>query len=145
MQKTKRTIVISGSASQLEKMRYWHDYWEQNGREVLAWPEPILEDDFASIYPKIHKIFYARLASTDMHFVANETKNGIEGYIGPGVFAEISFRIGLNMIHEKNVPVILLQMPSRKVHFYNDIVLWKSLGWLRLYEPNMKTFQVISC
>jgi hypothetical protein len=129
-----RTIVISGSASLTERMRYWNNYFQSKGYIVLAYPKPIDPDKFTTQYPNIHKDFYDFLSKTNIHFVANETKNGIEGYIGPGVFAEISLRIGLNLTTKNKARVILLTIPSPKSFFYNDIKLWESLGWLEVYK-----------
>lgn len=89
-----KTIVISGCSSLGEKMKNWRDYWERDGKIVLAWP----------------------------------------GYIGPGVFAEISFRIGLNLTLAQDVPIILLNIPSADSPFHDDIMLWNSLGWVRFYK-----------
>ena len=127
-----KTIVISASASEQEKIKKWCDFWQSRGYEVIAYPKSIKEADFNSTYPTVHREFYKCLAETDFHFIANEEKKGISGYIGPGVFAEIAFRVGLNLVKNQSVPVLLLTTPSKEVKFCEDIKLWISLGWVKL-------------
>ncbi len=133
-----KTIVISGSATLYDKMDKWHDYWESQGYSISAYPEPINEKDFPQAYPVIHQEFYIQLAKTDLHFIANEEKRGIVGYVGPGVFAEIAFRVGLNLTRNEHVPIVLLTEPTSQVCFYEDLKLWLSLGWIQLFDDFKK-------
>ncbi len=133
MTKTQK-IVISGSASLEKEMKYWLEYWKKEGLEVLDWSNPINDNAFMDEWPHVHKNFYINLTKTDTHFIANEDKNGEKGYIGPGVFAEIAFSVGLNLSQGKNIKVILNQLPSQTNKFYNDLKLWLDLGWIELYK-----------
>ena len=64
----------------------------------------------------------------------NEDKNGIKGYIGAESFAELCFGVVQNFIYNKNIEIIILQMPDEKVQSYQEIVLWLKLGWIKLYN-----------
>lgn len=127
------TVVISGSAALEVEMNQWKDHWQNKGYLVTAWPLPIQKSCFARDYPRVHQEFYARLREAEIHFVANERRNGIQGYVGPGVFSEISFRVGLNLTGPQPARVLLLNEPDRQSNFYNDISLWLALGWINLY------------
>ncbi len=102
---------------------------------MLNWPQPISKKGFFKKWPKIHKKFYETLKITDIHFVANENKNGERGYIGNGVFAEVSFSAGLNLIRKKKIEIILQQKISSKNHFFHDIEIWEKMGWLHYFNP----------
>ena len=60
----------------------------------------------------------------------NEDKSGISGYIGAETFAELSFGLAQKLINEKNIKLILAKMPSKEVGCYEEIILWKKLGWI---------------
>lgn len=130
----KKTIVISGSSSLTKAMNHWRTYWETKGYEILDWPDAIQFTDIRDIYPSVHTNFYKALERTSCHFVANEQKNGIDGYIGVGVFSEIAFRVGINLTRGANVPIFLLKEPSKDSYFYNDIMMWISFGWIQIFE-----------
>ena len=129
-----KNVVISGSASAQDKIQKWLSHWESEGYFILDYPKPIEQNNFFEVYPSVHTEFYKRLGKTDIHFIANEEKGGIKGYIGPGVFAEIAYRVGLNLVNKESVPIVLAYRPSEEVYFYNDLSLWISLGWIRLLD-----------
>lgn len=131
--KTKK-IVISGSASLDKKMKDWVCYWQSIGHEIIDWPVSIKKDSFYKKWPTVHKNFYKALEKTEVHFIANEDKNGIKGYIGPGVFAEISFAVGLNMTRKKQIEILLYKLPSKKLFYYSDLKLWIKMGWIKVWK-----------
>lgn len=47
------------------------------------------------------------------------------------------FGVAQNLIHNKNLEVMLLQEPSERVQSYEEIVLWLKLGWIKLYGKNI--------
>jgi hypothetical protein len=63
-------------------------------------------------------------------FIANDQKNGIDGYIGAETFAELGFGLAQKLIYGKNIQLILAHMPTPEVACYTEIVLWKKLGWI---------------
>lgn len=129
-----KKVVISGSSALFPIIKKWNKYWEERGYQVAAYPEPIEADNFTELYPSIHTDFYRKLAEADVHFIANEDKNGVIGYIGNGVYAEIAFRVGLNLTRNQKVPVILLKAPGEDSHFFDDLKVWMELDWVQLFE-----------
>lgn len=126
-------IVISGSAKLQENINYWVNYFSNKGYEVLDYPKDINKDEFLDLYPKIHKDFYQNIKKADILFIMNEDKNGIEGYIGPAVFAELSYGI-IEYLNNRDILLMLLKMPSKEVNCYEEINLWLKLGWIKIWE-----------
>ena len=128
-----KTIVISGSAklqneiqSLLKSVK--SDY------DILDYPKPIKNEDFMSLYPKIHKTFYESIANTDVCLLFNHDKNGIEGYVGSAGFAELSFAVAQNQVYKKNIEIYIYKMPDTKVACFDEIKLYLQLGWIKLWK-----------
>ena len=111
--------------------------------EVLDYPKPIAKAKFTELYPEIHKNFFLNLTKTDVLFIMNEDKNGIEGYIGAAAYAELAFGLAQNLLYRKNIDLVILKMPSREVSCYDEVKLWLELGWVKLFKrketPHGKT------
>ncbi len=130
-----RRVVISASASNQVAIIKWRKYWTSLGYRVINDPgQEISKEDFSKTWPGVHKYFYRTISKTDILFIANADKNNIPGYIGAGVFAEISFATGLNFIRKKKIQILLSKMPSSKSIFHEDIERWLDLGWLKKLE-----------
>jgi len=126
-------IVVSGSAKLPEKINYWVNYFNNKGYEVLDYPKNINKEEFLDLYSMRHKEFYQNIKKTDVLFIMNEDKNGIEGYIGPAVFAELSYGI-IEYLNDRDILLMLLKMPSKEVIGYEEINLWLKLGWIKIWE-----------
>ena len=133
-----KKIVISASASQKVAIGKWLKYWDNKGFKVIGNPVQIKSKDFVVAWPKVHVDFYKALAKTDFHFIANEDKDGISGYIGVGVFAELAFVVGLNLSRLKKITVLIYKIPDSKNIFYKDIMLWLGQGWITLLVDYLK-------
>jgi hypothetical protein len=131
-----KKVVIAGSASLQEKIQYWKKLWEDNGYFVINYPSPISSESFLVEYPRVHTDFFKNITETDILFVMNEDKNGIVGYLGAESFAETCFGVAQNLVNDKNIKVILLQMPEERVQSYEEISLWLKLGWIKLYNSD---------
>lgn len=127
-------VVIAGSASLQKKVHYWKKHWENKGYNVIDYPTPIPKETFLEEYPKVHKDFFNNIVKSDILFVMNEDRNNIKGYVGSESFAEMCFGVTQNLIHNKNIEVILLKMPEEKVQSYEEVQLWLKLGWIKLYK-----------
>ncbi|HPS28411.1 MAG TPA: hypothetical protein PLX10_01105 [Candidatus Paceibacterota bacterium] len=124
-------IVIAGSAKFPNEIQKWIDYWNnQNDCSVLDYPKVIPPGDFESIYPTAYTNFFKNITKADILFVANYRKNDIEGYIGAETFSEMGFALAQKLINGQNIKLILATMPSKEVSCYDEIVLWKKLGWI---------------
>ncbi len=82
------------------------------------------------MYPKVHIDFFKDLKRADIIFIANEDKKGIKGYIGSETFAELAFGLAEKLVYKRKVKLILAQMPAKEVASYEEICLWKRLGWI---------------
>ncbi|NUQ57449.1 MAG: hypothetical protein HUT38_03125 [Candidatus Paceibacter sp.] len=129
-----KKVVISASASQIEAINKWINYWKNEGHEVINYPVQIVEENFLNVWPNVHKDFYNFLSKCNIHFIANEDKNGIVGYIGAGVFAELSFSMGLNFSRNDKIIIYINKMPDSKSIFYEDIKRYVDLGWVKLFS-----------
>ncbi|MEK7635379.1 MAG: hypothetical protein AAB446_03055 [Patescibacteria group bacterium] len=133
-------VVIAGSARLQNEIQKWIEYWNsKDGYSVSNYPRAIPQDNFEKLYSDIHKDFLKNIVEADVLFIANEKKNGINGYIGAETFAELGFGLAQNLINGKNIKLILANMPSEEVACYDEIVLWQKLGWIFVWflNPNM--------
>ena len=97
-------VVIAGSSKLQEKIAVWVNYWNgKDGCSVLDYPKAIPEDNFLELYPDIHKSFFKNITEADILFIANDKKNGIEGYIGAETFAELGFGLAQKLVNGKNI------------------------------------------
>jgi len=129
-----KKVVIAGSASLQEKVQDWKKFWEDKGYLVASYPAPIPKENFLEEYPKVHTEFFKNITEADILFIMNEDKKGVAGYLGAESFAEMCFGVAQNLVHNKNLEVMLLQMPDKRVQSYEEIVLWLKLGWIKLYK-----------
>lgn len=128
-----KKVVIAGSASLIDTMEYWRDYWDsKDGYRVINYPQAIDKDSFDKLYPDVHGNFFKDILSSDILFVANDDKNGISGYIGAETFAELAFAVVQKFVNHQNIDVILAKFPDKKVQCFEEIELWLRLGWIRL-------------
>jgi len=127
-------LVIVGSAMLQERINYWRSFWEDKGFEITAYPAPITTEKMLEEYPNVHKNFFSQLENADVVFVMNENKNNLVGYVGAETFSEMAFVVAQNLLHDKKIKIILLQIPAPQVQAYNEISLWLKLGWITLFK-----------
>lgn len=153
-----KKLVISGSSKLYERGLYWRGYFEGRGYDVIDWPRPLFEheDLMAETQPepglplgklitpgdltysdgmiKFYRQFYKHLDQTDVLFIMNEDKNGIEGYIGANTFSEITYAIMNNLNRGRKVEINLLKLPSKKLGCYEEIKFWLDQDQLHIYR-----------
>ena len=100
----------------------------------MDYPKKVEEENLMIDLPKIYTDFYTALENTDVFFVMNEEKNGIKGYIGASAIAELTYVVVLNLIHNKNIEIYILNMPSKEVSSYEEVKFWLDIGWIKLYN-----------
>lgn len=124
-------VVIAGSSSLQENTKKWIEYWNnKTDYSVLDYPKAIPASNFENLYPDVHKNFFKNIIEADILFIANDDKKGISGYIGAETFAELVFGLAQKLLYQKNIKLILANMPAKEVACYEEIVLWKKLGWI---------------
>lgn len=127
-------VVISGSASLQDKTEKWLNYFQDLNYLVIDYPRKIDENNFLKLYPDVHKKFFNAITDSNIFFLMNEDKNGIDGYIGAEAFAELCFAVSQNLVYDKNIDIYVLKMPNEKVQCYEEIKLWLSLGWVKIWS-----------
>lgn len=125
-----RNIVISGSCKLKERIDYWHKYFLARGYKILASPKENLDCDLGNIYTD----FYKNIENTDVLFIMNENQNGIKGYIEPSSFAELTYAIMLNRIHDKCIDIYILNIPDSSLYCYDEITLFINNSWIKPFE-----------
>lgn len=129
-----KKIVISGSSKLQDKVEYWINYFKNLNYEILDYPKYTEPSEYEKTLPKIYKNFYTALENTDVYFLMNEEKNGIKGYIGASSIAELTYVVILNLIHNKNIEIYILNMPSNEVSSYDEVKFWLNMGWIKLFD-----------
>lgn len=124
-------VVIAGSAKKQEEIKKWIEFWEgKDGHVVLDYPKIIPENNFEKLYPDIHKNYFRNIIKSDVLFIANYDKGEVNGYIGAETFAELGFGLARKLVHGHDIKLILAKMPAKNVACYDEIVLWRNLGWI---------------
>lgn len=129
-----KKIVISGSSKLQDKVNYWLDYFKNKNYEIIDYPKFIEDENYEKELPKVYKDFYTALENTNVFFLMNEEKNGIKGYIGASAIAELTYVVILNLIHNKNIDIYILNMPSQEVSSYDEVKFWLDMGWIKLFD-----------
>lgn len=128
-----KKVVISGSSKLQDKVNYWLNYFKKNDYEILDYPKLIEQENYMTDLPIVYRDFYTALENTDVFFLMNEEKKGIKGYIGASAIAELTYVVILNLIHNKNIDIYILNMPSEEVPSYDEVKFWLDKGWIKLF------------
>jgi len=126
-------IVICSSAKFYDQAQEWKETLESQGFEVIRAVQSI-DPSSLSQYENTHREHYEKMAESDIVFILNLEKNGIEGYIGASVFAEIAFAIGLNLTLKKNIQIWLLNPIPKESQYLDELTKWEKLGWIKQYS-----------
>ena len=129
-----KKIVISGSSKLQNEVNYWLDYFKNKNYEILAYPIYIKQEEYQKELSEVYKEFYTAIEHTDEFFLMNEEKNGIKGYIGSSAIAELTYAVILNLIHNKNIDIYILNMPSKEISAYEEVKFWLDMGWIKLFN-----------
>lgn len=132
-----KNVVICASVSFYEKVLEWRDKLESSGYNVLKYPKVIDDEDFAESYSDEFLEHYEAITKCDNLLVLNYEKKGISGYIGPGVFAEIAFALGL----DQGIDVYYLNPISKeKLPYQDELELWEDLDWIKKFEEEYLSY-----
>ncbi|MFZ3077395.1 MAG: hypothetical protein WA139_02985 [Candidatus Aenigmatarchaeota archaeon] len=128
----KNKVVICNSAIFHKDAEKWKEKLEEGGYEVIKIPE----HDINSLkdYRNGHTEHYRKIAEADILFVLNLEKSGIANYIGPSVFAEMAFAIGLNITLGKNIEIFCLNPLPKNLPYSDELNKWKELGWIKFWK-----------
>lgn len=123
-------LVICASKALLGEAGEWKRKLESAGYEVIRCPGPA---DSPEAYKKAHTEHYGKISEADILFVLNQKARGIENYIGPSVFAEIAFAIGLNLVQGKKIKIYALNPLPENLPHSEELKLWEKLGWIKIW------------
>jgi hypothetical protein len=129
----KEKIIICSSISFWEEINQWREKLEKENYSVIKYPEK-LSGEFLPNYKKEFSEHYQMIAESDILFILNLRKNGIDGYIGAGVFAEIAFAIGLNRTYNKKIKVFCLNRIPGSLPYSEELKYWEELGWIKFWK-----------
>ena len=129
----RKSIVISASSGLQKEICEWIKYFENNNYIVLDFPKIIEKNRMFELYPTIYNNFFEAIVKSDVFFLLNADKNGIDGYIGAAAFAELCFAVSQNILHNSNKKIYIMKMPNDKVESYKEIKLWLSLKWIEIF------------
>ena len=131
-----KKVVICASGSFEKEVLEWKKKLENDGFEVVKHPTKITED-FLNNYKKSFLDCYKSIPEADIIFVLNLEKNGIRGYIGPGVFAEMAYTIGINEAFNKKIEILYLNpIPQSGLAYCEELKAWQDLGWIKSFKNN---------
>ncbi|MDP1689105.1 MAG: hypothetical protein Q8L47_03165 [bacterium] len=125
----KKKVTICSSGSLVKKAKEWQKKLEEKNYQVIKVPVIIKGN-----YAKMHSLHYKAIVESDILFVLNLEKNGIINYIGPSVFAEIAFAIGLNLALKKQIKIFCLNLIPQNLPYSKELLLWKKLGWIKKWR-----------
>ena len=128
-----KKLVILGSAKFEKEIKKWVEYFKEHNYDVINYPKKIDQSN-ELIYKDVYINFYNDLEEADCLFVLNEEKNGIKGYVGPQVYAEMSYIIVQNILQNRNKAIWILNEPSKEVSSYNELNNLIKLGWIKLFK-----------
>lgn len=153
-----KKLVISGSSKLHERALYWRGYFEGRGYDVIDWPAPVSTEDesfgelqtepglslgrwlmpndhdYAAHLTNLYKRFYKNLDRTDVYFLMNEDRNGIEGYIGASAIAELTYVVIGNLNRGRNTEIYILKLPSQSQNCYDEVKFWLDQKWIKIYK-----------
>lgn len=128
-----KKIVICSSVSFEKEIIEWKEGLEKLNFEVTKYPIK-LSGNFIDEYEKEFSNHYKAIFGADAIIVLNIEKNGIPGYIGPGVFAEISFAIGSNKVSQKEIIVYCINSLPQNLPYSEELNLWQKLNWIKIFK-----------
>jgi hypothetical protein len=131
----RKKVTICASILLNNEINEWKKKLEQNGYTVIQYPRQ-LTGKFLPNYAKEFTGHYQKISESDIVLALNIQRNGIKGYIGAGVFAEIAFAIGLNRTSHfnKKIDVYCLNPFSGSLPYSEELQYWLDLGWLKFWK-----------
>ena len=130
-----KKITICASMSFWNDINTWKKKLEKNGYVVVQYPKQFI-GNFLQNYKIEFTQHYQKMSESDIILILNMKKNGIDGYIGAAVFAEITFAIGLNRTSRSNkkINVYCLKPFPDSLPYAEELQHWVDLGWLKFWK-----------
>lgn len=126
--------VISGSIAFQKEYQQLQEEFEQAGIEVVDYPR--MSGNLVEEYPQILTTFFKNIETTDIFLLNNQDKKGVSGYIGAASFSELTYCLMQNLLHGKNIRIVLLKKPAKEVFCFDEVNLWLRNGWVEVNSQN---------
>lgn len=126
----KKKIVICSSIFFEKEIIEWKKKLEKIGFEVTKYPLKFSQD-ITNEYGKEFSDHYTSIYEADAIIALNIDKKGIPGYIGPAVFAEMAFAIGLNRVMGKSIDIYYINAIPGNLPYSEELKLWQELNWIK--------------
>ncbi|MBT5808156.1 hypothetical protein HOI18_02665 [Candidatus Uhrbacteria bacterium] len=131
----KKKLTICASMAFSKEIGIWRTKLAEGGYEVIQYPKEF-EGEFLPNYKIEFSEHYQKMTDSDVVFILNLQKKGIDGYIGAAVFAEIAFAIGLNRTSRQDNPIKVCHLNPfpDELPYREELQHWQDLGWLVPWE-----------
>ncbi len=129
-----KKMVISGSAKLQDRVNYWLEHFKNKDYEILDYPKKIKKETYITDILITYKNFYNSLENAYVYFLMNQEHKGIKSYIESSSIAESTYAVILNLIHNKNIEIYILNIPSEEVVSYDEVKMYLDMGWIKLYK-----------
>lgn len=130
-----KNIVIIGNYNSDKDVSYWCNYFSKRGCKVLDYPKDPTKD--SKLDPCYN--FFEYIKDTDILFILNNEKNGLDGYIDTTTFSKITYSIMKNLSDKKKrMSIYILKLPTSSLCYYNEILSFINNGQINLFRENFK-------
>ena len=132
---SRKKITICASMSFWNDINIWKKKLAEDGYNVIQYPKQFT-GDFLPNYKKEFTTHYKKMTQSDSILILNMKKNGVNGYIGAAVFAEIAFAIGLNRTSpaNKKINIYCLNPFPDSLPYSEELQHWVDLKWLKFWK-----------
>jgi len=137
-----KKVIIAGSWSLREKWLERKKWRESNWYKVLNYPKNLEWENIHNEYKDLYINFFRDLIQADIFFLMNEDKKGIEWYIWMESFAELWFATVQKIVNNKLIDVLFLKIPAKEIGCYDEIKIWKELGWIEMLDKSKFTKEI---
>ena len=131
----KKKVTICASMAFVKEISEWRRKLKEDGHDVIQYPKEFT-GEFLPNYKIEFSEHYQKMTESDVVLVLNMQKKGIDGYVGPAVFAEIAFAIGLNrsLRQDKQIEVYHVNPFSESLPYREELQHWQDLEWLKQWS-----------
>lgn len=130
-----KKVTICASMSFWDDIVAWKERLGDEEYDVIQYPKQFT-GEFLPNYDREFTEHYQKMLVSDTVLVLNMEKNGVDGYIGAAVFAEIAFAVGLNRSVRADNPikVYCLKPFPDSLPYAEELQHWVNLGWLEFWQ-----------
>ena len=132
----RKRVVICGGRHISDTIDKWRRILDAEGYEIVGYPRLIQfssDEELLKEYKKRHEEHYNDIKNADLLLALNVDRKGTKNYIGGGVFAEIAFAIGLNLVHGTNIEIYTVNPLPAGLAYSEELLMWARQGWIKQF------------